>query len=84
MVPADIEPPGGDRALEALLVEPQAGIGHARLPADALHHVLGIGHARHPLRIHERHDLNVGRARSSDSASISSILRAVVIGPFSI
>ena len=73
-----------DRALEALVVEPQPGVGDAGLRRDAAHHLFGVGHARAPPCGLTKDTIWMWSRPVLASASINSILRAVGIGPFSI
>ena len=76
----DLVEAGRGGALEAGQVRHQRGVARARRAARCAANTLGrVGHLRHPLRAHERRDLDDRQARAALSASMNATLSAVAI-----
>ena len=57
------EPVLAQRALKALVVEPERRIGDVGPGRDAVYDILGVGHARHRLRIDQEDELHLVNPR---------------------
>ncbi len=72
--PDEVEPAGGERALEAALIEPECHIFHALMAPVTGDHRLGVRHAGNALGIDEGDDLDMlepGRRERVDERDLA-------------